>query len=210
MIEIFNEVEVRNSGVIYSSLLEQIKRMHAVDPDKAGELAISAIELVLTGQMSSDDIMVDMLLQPLLAIREKDQDKYEQKTQAAKNKKIEDMKLREIAELYMQGYSQAQIGERLGIKQQTISYRLTVIKTNYPELLQKNGEMFTKVTKTTKKENLVTTKVTKSENLVKPDVYQNTKTTNFVQVGEIGNFVEEMKDIKTEDTSVSSAPQFIF
>lgn len=210
MIEIFNEVEVRNSGVIYSSLLEQIKRMHAVDPDKAGELAISAIELVLTGQMSSDDIMVDMLLQPLLAIRDKDQDKYEQKTQAAKNKKIEDMKLREIAELYMQGCSQAQIGERLGIKQQTISYRLTVIKTNYPELLQKNGEMFTKVTKTTKKENLVTTKVTKSENLVKPDVYQNTKTTNFVQVGEIGNFVEEMKDIKTEDTSVSSAPQFIF
>lgn len=210
MIEIFNEVEVRNSGVIYSSLLEQIKRMHAVDPDKAGELAISAIELVLTGQMSSDDIMVDMLLQPLLAIRDKDQDKYEQKTQAAKNKKIEDMKLREIAELYMQGYSQAQIGERLGIKQQTISYRLTVIKTNYPELLQKNGETFTKVTKTTKKENLVTTKVTKSENLVKPDVYQNTKTTNFVQVGEVGNFVEEMKDIKTEDTSVSSAPQFIF
>ena len=210
MIEIFNEVEVRNSGVIYSSLLEQIKRMHAVDPDKAGELAISAIELVLTGQMSSDDIMVDMLLQPLLAIRDKDQDKYEQKTQAARNKKIEDMKLREIAELYMQGCSQAQIGERLGIKQQTISYRLTVIKTNYPELLQKNGETFTKVTKTTKKENLVTTKVTKSENLVKPDVYQNTKTTNFVQVGEIGNFVEEMKDIKTEDTSVSSGPQFIF
>lgn len=210
MIEIFNEVEVRNSGVIYSSLLEQIKRMHAVDPDKAGELAISAIELVLTGQMSSDDIMVDMLLQPLLAIRDKDQDKYEQKTQAAKNKKIEDMKLREIAELYMQGCSQAQIGERLGIKQQTISYRLTVIKTNYPELLQKNGETFTKVTKTTKKENLVTTKVTKNENLVKPDVYQNTKTTNFVQVGEVGNFVEEMKDIKTEDTSVSSAPQFIF
>ena len=206
MIEIFNEVEVRNSGVIYSSLLEQIKRMHAVDPDKAGELAISAIELVLTGQMSSDDIMVDMLLQPLLAIRDKDQDKYEQKTQAARNKKIEDMKLREIAELYMQGCSQAQIGERLGIKQQTISYRLTVIKTNYPELLQKNGEMFTKVTKTTKKENLVTTKVTKNENLVKPDVYQNTKTTNFVQVGEVGNFVEEMKDIKTEDISVGSAP----
>lgn len=190
MIEIFNEVEVRNSGVIYSSLLEQIKRMHAVDPDKAGELAISAIELVLTGQMSSDDIMVDMLLQPLLAIRDKDQDKYEQKTQAARNKKIEDMKLREIAELYMQGCSQAQIGERLGIKQQTISYRLTVIKTNYPELLQKNGEMFTKVTKTTKKENLVTTKVTKNENLVKPDVYQNTKTTNFVQIGEVGDFVE--------------------
>ena len=210
MIEIFNDAEVRNSGVIYSSLLEQIKRMHAVDPDKAGELAISAIELVLTGQMSSDDIMVDMLLQPLLAIRDKDQDKYEQKTQAAKNKKIEDMKLREIAELYMQGCSQAQIGERLGIKQQTISYRLTVIKTNYPELLQKNGEMFTKVTKTTKKENLVTTKIPKNEDLVKTDVYQNTKDTNFVQNEKVGEFVEQMNDKKIDEEQPVSKPEFVF
>ena len=36
--------------------------MHAVDPVKAGELAVSAIELVLTGEMSSDDVMIDMLL----------------------------------------------------------------------------------------------------------------------------------------------------
>ena len=210
MIEMFNDVEIRKSGIIYSSLLEQIKRMYAVDPDKAGELAISAIELVLTGQMSSDDIMVDMLLQPLLAIRDKDEDEYEKKKEAARNKKIEDMKLREIAELYMQGYSQAQIGERLGIKQQTVSYRLTVIKSNYPELLQKNGEIFTKVTKTTKKENLVTTKIPKNENLVKQDVYQNTKTTNFVQIGTTGNFVEQKNDIKTGDEGQESEQKFIF
>lgn len=210
MIEMFNDVEIRKSGIIYSSLLEQIKRMYAVDPDKAGELAISAIELVLTGQMSSDDIMVDMLLQPLLAIRDKDEDEYEKKKEAARNKKIEDMKLREIAELYMQGCSQAQIGERLGIKQQTISYRLTVIKSNYPELLQKNGEPFTKVTKSTKKENLVTTKIPKNENLVKQDVYQNTKTTNFVQIGTTGNFVEQKNDIKTGDEEQESKQKFIF
>ena len=210
MIEMFNNVEIRKSGIIYSSLLEQIKRMYAVDPDKAGELAISAIELVLTGQMSSDDIMIDMLLQPLLAIRDKDEDEYEKKKEAARNKKIEDMKLREIAELYMQGYSQAQIGERLGIKQQTISYRLTVIKSNYPELLQKNGEPFTKVTKSNKKENLVTTKIPKNENLVKQDVYQNTKTTNFVQTGTTGNFVEQKNDIKTGDEGQESKQKFIF
>ena len=210
MIEMFNDVEIRKSGIIYSSLLEQIKRMYAVDPDKAGELAISAIELVLTGQMSSDDIMIDMLLQPLLAIRDKDEDEYEKKKEAARNKKIEDMKLREIAELYMQGYSQAQIGERLGIKQQTISYRLTVIKSNYPELLQKNGETFTKVTKSTKKENLVTTKIQKNENLVKQNVYQNTKTTNFVQIGTTGNFVEQKNDIKIGDEGQESEQKFIF
>ena len=110
-----------------------------MDPDKAGELAISAIELVLTGQISSDDPMIDALLQPLLVMRDKDENEYNLKQEAANNKKIADLKLREIAELHIAGYSQAQIGERLGIKQQTISYRLNVIKSKYPELLQKNG-----------------------------------------------------------------------
>ena len=62
MIQEFNQVEIQKSGVIYNSVLEQIKRMYLVDPEQAGELAISAIELVLTGQISSDDIMIDMLL----------------------------------------------------------------------------------------------------------------------------------------------------
>ena len=91
---------------------------------------------------------------------------------------MEDMKLREIAELYLQGYSQSQIGERLGIKQQTVSYRLTVIKSNYSELLQKND-----------------------------DFYQNTKSTNFVPTGEIGDLVKKKEE---EETAPVSTPQFIF
>lgn len=49
MINQFNDVEARNSGIIYKSTLEQIKKLYAVDPEQAGELAIAAIELVLTG-----------------------------------------------------------------------------------------------------------------------------------------------------------------
>jgi hypothetical protein len=49
MIEMFNEVEMRDSGIIYNSVLEQIRKLYAVDPERAGELAISAIELTLTG-----------------------------------------------------------------------------------------------------------------------------------------------------------------
>ena len=49
MIEQFNDVEVRSSGIIMSSVFDQIRKMHAMDPEMAGELAISAIELVLTG-----------------------------------------------------------------------------------------------------------------------------------------------------------------
>ena len=48
MIEQFKELEVRKSGVIYNSTLEQIKNLYPMDPERAGELAISAIELVLS------------------------------------------------------------------------------------------------------------------------------------------------------------------
>lgn len=188
MIDIFNDAEVRKSGVIYNSILEQIKRIHLMDPEKAGELAISAIELVLTGQMSSDDPMIDALLQPLLVMRDKDENEYNLKQEAANNKKIADLKLQEIAELHLAGWSQAQIGERLGIKQQTISYRLNVIRSKYPELLQKNGEIFTKIQKNSTK-----------EKLVKVGNYQNTKTTKLVQNEKVGNFVELVKDKEIDE-----------
>lgn len=202
MIQSFKDNEIRKSGVIYSSLLEQIKKMHAVDPDKAGELAVSAIELVLTGEMSSDDVMIDMLLQPLMVMRDRDENNYNKKEQAARNKKIESLKLVEIAELYQQKISQKKIGERLGISQQTVSYRLGLIEKEYPELLPnlpKNDGNFTK-----------TTKITNEVLVNNSDNYQNTKitkTTNFVQVGtngnfvqkeEVGNFGENVSEVKKE------------
>lgn len=48
MIEKFNDAAARRSGVIYNSLLDMIKKVHMSDPVLAGELAESAIELVLT------------------------------------------------------------------------------------------------------------------------------------------------------------------
>ena len=62
MIENFKDIPIRKSGIIYSSLLDQIKKIYSKDPVLAGELAISAIELVLTGEMSSDDLMVEVAL----------------------------------------------------------------------------------------------------------------------------------------------------
>lgn len=136
MIEKFNDVEVRGTGVVMSSMFEQIKKMHAVDPDLAGELAISAIELVLTGQISSDDAMIDMLLAPAKIITDNNVQRYEARKEGSKSKKIKDMKLDDIAELYKNGVKQKEIAERLHLTQQTVSYRLGLIKTNYPELLR--------------------------------------------------------------------------
>ena len=139
MIDHFNDVEVRGSGVIMSSVFEQVKKMYAVDPDMAGELAISAIELVLTGQFSSDDAMIDMLLAPAKVINDHNVQRYENRKEGSKNKKIKDMKLDEIAEMLQKGMKQKEIAERLHISQQTVSYRMGLIRTQYPELMQDRG-----------------------------------------------------------------------
>lgn len=182
MIEQFKDLEVRNSGIIYNSTFAQIKQMYEVDPERAGELAISAIELVLTGELSSDDMMISMLLEPMRKINENNQVKYETKVESAKTKKMVDMKLDKIAEMVNRGKKQREIGEALGMSQQTVSYRVSLIKTSYPELLTglpQRGEEeapaandFTKIQK-----NLQTNS----------DVYQNTKNTkteNFVKIEE--------------------------
>ena len=54
-----------------------------------------------------------------------------------------EMKLDKIAELANIGMRQREIGERLGLSQQIVSYRMNLIKKNYPELLQ-TKQIFTK------------------------------------------------------------------
>jgi predicted XRE-type DNA-binding protein len=176
MIECFNDVEVRSSGVIMSSVFDQIKKMYAMDPEMAGELAISAIELVLTGQISSDDAMIDMLLAPAKVINDHNVQRYENRKEGSKNKKIKDMKLDEIAEMLQNGMKQKEIAERLHISQQTVSYRMGLIRTQYPELMQDRS------TKTALDESPVQTFYQNSECLpksvqTKVDVYQKTKST---------------------------------
>ena len=110
--------------------------MYAVDPEKAGELAISAIEMVLTGQISTDDYMIDMMLTTAKAVNENNVAKYESRVENARQKKVRDLKLAEIAELLRAGWKQRAIGEKLGMSQQNVSYRIGVIRSSYPELLQ--------------------------------------------------------------------------
>lgn len=177
MIEKFNDVEVRGTGVVMSSMFEQIKKMHAVDPDLAGELAISAIELVLTGQISSDDAMIDMLLAPAKIITDNNVQRYEARKEGSKSKKIKEMKLDDIAELYKNGVRQKEIAERLHLTQQTVSYRLGLIKTNYPELLRDELDVMLPYSEPAAQTNLP-----KNESLPKnlqtnSNVYQNTKNT---------------------------------
>ena len=172
MIEMFKDNEMRPSGLVFSSVLEQIKELHQYDPEQAGELAISAIELILTGDISSDDVNIKIMLAPLRKITEVNVTKYETKVENKRQKKIAEMKLDKIADLLAAGYKQREIGERLGISQQTASYRIDVIKKNYPELLQTNGtkiQAISQKNKDTKTQNFVQT-CTKEENFVQNSV----------------------------------------
>jgi hypothetical protein len=172
MIEMFKDNEMRPSGLVFSSVLEQIKELHQYDPEQAGELAISAIELILTGDISSDDVNIKIMLAPLRKITEVNVTKYETKVENKRQKKITEMKLDKIADLLAAGYKQREIGERLGISQQTASYRIDVIKKNYPELLQTNDtkiQAISQKNKDTKTQNFVQT-CTKEENFVQNSV----------------------------------------
>ena len=163
MFEKFKDNEIRVSGLIYNSVLEQIKELYEYDPEQAGELAIAAIELVLTGDISTDDVSIRLMLKPMQKINENNVAKYENKKEVQRQKKIQSDKLDKIAELLMSGMKQREIGERLGLSQQMVSYRVNVIKTKYPELLQTN------LTNDTKE-------VTNNTN-----THKNTKTETFVE-----------------------------
>jgi transcriptional regulator len=57
------------------------------------------------------------------------------KMENSKQKKIRDMKLVEIAEMMKQGLKQKEIAQKIGTTQQNISYRVGVIRAQYPDLL---------------------------------------------------------------------------
>ena len=169
MIEQFKELETRSSGVVFKSTLDQIKKLYEADPELAGELAISAIELVLCGEISSDDMMISILLEPARAVNKNNQDKYDTKVETAKAKKMVEMRLDKIAELVNSGKKQREIGEALGMSQQTVSYRISLIKTKYPELLRSlpQGRDEESPAAQTNSITYKNTKVNKNENFVK-------------------------------------------
>lgn len=76
---------------------------------------------------------------------------------------------------------------------------MNVIRSKYPELLQKNGEIFTKIPKNSTK-----------EKLVEVGNYQNTKSTKFVQNEKVGDFVELVKDKEVGEERSVSKKEFIF
>ena len=134
------DMDMRDTAITYSSILAQVRKLYEIDEEKAGRLSIAALELVLCGDMSTDDITIQLMLEPIRSLTEKSKAKWETIKENRAESKLDKLKLKEIAELYLQGIKQDKIAEKVGTSRQTVNNRLKMIKTDYPELLKTDEE----------------------------------------------------------------------
>lgn len=142
MISKFKNNGARKSALIYLSNFEQVKELYEDDKEMAGELAISIMEMALTGEISSNNKIIRLMLKNFEVSAEKNKQKYEVRERNTKQETAEKYKLYEIAEMLNEGKTQAEIAIALGISRQTVNRRLNeMIRVNYPELLCSDGRM---------------------------------------------------------------------
>ena len=129
LIKEFKDNEMRDFGNVYQSMLTQIKKRYAKDPVQAGELAISFIEYVLTGDISSDDDIIEGFVEGYKITTQKNQNKYDAKVAATRDA------LQPIADMYNKGMTQADIARALGVQPPAVSKKMNTIRTQFPDLL---------------------------------------------------------------------------
>ena len=134
MIKEFKNIEVRPTGIINRGMFEQVKLLYMQNPAAAGELAISLMEHVLTGDHSSDDFMVAFAIANHQETIAKNQARYDA-TKEAKQVAIEDS-LREIADLFNGGMKQVDIARKLNMSPGNVSKKLSKIRKEFPWLLE--------------------------------------------------------------------------
>ena len=144
--ELRNDI-ARETGVINRGMYEEIKKLFSKSPELAGEFAIALFELIITGEHSSDDFTIDLLLTNHKITNEKNKQKYERAKETKEQNRIDKLQLREIADRVNKGMKQNDIAKELEVSPGCISKRITIIRTEYPELLaevsnQKNFQNF--------------------------------------------------------------------
>ena len=136
MINFRKDIQFNNTGIAYLTMLESAKDLYDTNPELAGEYALSVLELILSGEYSSDNYVIKAMLNPFKFMADKNIKKLEVRKEKQDNTRIEKMQLREVADLYLQGKKQNEIAEILHTSRQTVSNRLKIIQTEFPELLE--------------------------------------------------------------------------
>ena len=134
MIKEFKNNEVRATGVINRGMFEQVKMLDMQNPAAGGELAISLMEQVLTGDHSSDDFMVNFAIANHKETISKAQHNYDLTKETKQNAIEED--LRRYVDLYREGLTQAEIAKKLGGTQSSVSKKLMKARKEFPHVVQ--------------------------------------------------------------------------
>ena len=130
MIKEFKNNPIRKSGIVYGKMLEVAKRQYMRDPVKGGEYAISFLEAILTGDISSDDINIEDALEGYVDRIKKSKNLYDAKVAASEER------FSRIVEMKKNGMTQAAIARELGVQPPAVSKMFTRIRTEFPHLLE--------------------------------------------------------------------------
>ena len=102
--------------------------------EKALELMFGLTVLGLGGDFETDDREIRRLLRNREYTVVKSNEAYCNKVKAEKEKRIEKLQLREIAEMLSNGVTQKVIADTLGVSLKTIEYRIKVMKAEFPNI----------------------------------------------------------------------------
>ena len=139
MIAQFKENEVRDTGVVNKGMFEQVKRLfNSGQTELAGELAISLLEVVLTGEYSSNDFTVQLVMDNHEIIANKHIEEYDKKIEASRIARAEKLDLYKIAEMLEKNFTQQQMANVLNITQGAVSKRINILNNEYPDIKYSN------------------------------------------------------------------------
>lgn len=131
-----NKINLRDSGVVYRSVVEKVLKLYSTNKDLGGELAVAVLQMCLSETTTSDNPMIELLLSEYKVTTERDHKRHDDVVRSRRDSRRQDLQLDTIAELYfVQRLTQRQIAEQLDTTQQNISKRLKTIKSDYPELI---------------------------------------------------------------------------
>ena len=115
MITKFNDEPIRDSGIVYGANMEQIEELYGENPELAGELAISILELTLKGTLSTNNSVIKIMLKNLEKQIQKDHEKWEKRAYSnQKRTEQKEEKMVKVADLLDEGYSPAEIVKQTG------------------------------------------------------------------------------------------------
>lgn len=129
----------KGSFIFYNSYYNKYLQLKEDQPELAQELLEVIITYGLYGYYEcspENTSLIKALLTEATTLMDKNSEQYARKAQFTRLKRAEDKCLFDIAEYLTKNISQKEIAEKLNISKGEVSKRVSLIRSEYPELLQ--------------------------------------------------------------------------